>query len=180
MNVNLVKSLPVIGSVAGAAVGTALTVGGSKIYMNGTGKPAGAPGSIAHILTNDKLDKQGKADVLKEQTKESLKDALKVTGLAAGCAGAAALATAKSPKLSGLLSSAKSAVGGALEKVSVNGDNLKDMVKGTKVFEKFSALPKPAKAAIAVGAGALAGLGTIYKAVTQSKAGYIEGKHEAE
>lgn len=175
MNANLVNTLPLVSGVAGAAV----SVGSSKIYSKVTGKPAGLPGSIAHILTNDKLDKQAKSKVVKEQTKEGLKDTLKVTGLAAGCAGAAALATAKSSKVSGLLSSAKSAVGGALEKVSVNGNNLKDMVKGTKVFEKFSALPKPAKAAIAVGAAALAGLGAVYTSLAPSKSGYIEGKNEA-
>lgn len=167
-------------ALAGGVAGTAIGVGSAKIYKKATGKSAGAPGSIAHIMTNDKLDKHSRATVLKEQAKEGLKDTLKVTGLSAGAAGVAALATAKSPKVSGLLSSAKSSVAGALESISVNGQNLKDMVKNTKVFEKFSALPKPAKAAIAVGATALAGLGTIYTLVSSSKAGYIEGKNEAQ
>lgn len=163
----------------GGAAGIGLGVGGAKLYTKATGKPAGAPASLAHIMTNDKLDKQAKVDVIKEQFIESGKDTLKIGATAAGVGGAAALAYAKSPKAASFLTNVKSTIADGLSQVSIGGNNLKDMIKNTKAFEKISKLPTPAKVAIAVGAGVIALVAPLATLVSSQKAGYIEGKHEA-
>ena len=61
-------------NLASIALGTGVVLGGSKIYSNVTGKPAGAPGSLAHITSNDNLSTKAKLSVLAEQGKEGLKD----------------------------------------------------------------------------------------------------------
>ncbi len=164
----------------GGATGVGLGVGTSKLYTKMTGKPAGAPASLAHILTNDKLDKQAKKDVVKEQLVESGKDTLKLGATAAGIGGAAALACAKSSKAAAFFASTKTKIGNVLSKVSISGKNLKDLVKSTKVFDKFNSLPAPAKVAIAVGAGVVALVAPLATLVSSQKSGYIEGKHEAD
>ncbi len=169
----------VTGQLLGGVTGVGVGVGASKLYTKMTGKTAGAPASLAHILTNDKLDKQGKADVIKEQLIESGKDTLKLGATAAGIGGAAALACAKSSKAAGFFATAKTKIGNMLSKVSVGGKDLKEMVKGTKIFDKFNKLPAPAKVAIAVGAGVVALVAPLATLVSSQKAGYIEGKHEA-
>lgn len=162
----------------GGAAGIGLGVGGAKLYTKATGKTAGVPGSLAHIMTNDKLDKQAKGNVLKEQLIEQGKDTLKLGATAAGVGGAAALAYAKSPKAASVLTNAKSKIAEGLSKISVGGKNLKEIVKGTKIFDKFSKLPTPAKVAIAVGAGLVALASPIFLLIQSQKAGYIEGKNE--
>ena len=161
------------------ATGVGLGVGGAKLYTKMTGKTAGAPASLAHILTNDKLDKQAKVDVIKEQFIESGKDTLKIGAAAAGVGGAAALAYAKSPKAAQVMTNAKSKIAEGLSQVSFGGKNLTDLIKGTKIFDKISKLPTPAKVAIAVAAGVIALVAPLATLVSSQKAGYIEGKHEA-
>lgn len=166
-------------SVLGGATGVGIATGLSKLHTKMTGKPSGAPGSLAHIMTNDKLDKKGKASVVAEQFVESGKDTLKLGVAAAGVGGAAALAYAKSPKAATFLSNAKSTIAKGLSKISIDGQNLKEMIKGTKIFDKFNKLPAPAKVAIAVGAGVIALVAPLATLISSQKAGYIEGKHEA-
>ncbi len=165
----------IIGSTAGVGLGLA----GSAIYAKAKGKPAGVPGSTGHILTNDKLDKKAKGDVVKEQLIEGVKDTAKVGKVVVGSAAAASLVAGCSNKAAGLLHNAKSTVGGLLSKVSINDKNLKEIVKNNGVYKKLNALPTPAKAAIAAGAAALALVAPIAGLVNAQKSGYIEGKHEA-
>jgi len=162
-----------------AAAGVGIGIGGSKAYKKITGKTAGEPASLAHILTNDKLDKKAKKAVIAEQFKESGKDTLKLAGIVATTAGATAIATGCSNKITGIAQKSISKVGNLLSKVSVNGNNLKDMIASTKVYQKISTLPTPAKAAMAVGGAVLALVAPIMTLVSSQKAGYIEGKHEA-
>ncbi len=166
-------------SVLGGATGIGVATGISKLHTKMTGKPSGAPGSLAHIMTNDKLDKKGKASVVAEQLVESSKDTLKLGVAAAGVGGAAALAYAKSPKAANFFSNAKSTIAKGLSKISIDGKNLKEMIKGTKIFDKFNKLPAPAKVAIAAGAALVALVAPLATLVGSQKAGYIEGKHEA-
>lgn len=163
-------------SLLGSATGVGLALGGSKLYTKATGKPAGAPASLAHIMTNDKLD--SKAAVLKEQFIEGTKDTLKLGGAAVGTAAAASLVTGNSAKVAGFVQKAQTKAGKLLSKVSINNANLKDIVKDTKVFQKFNSLPTPAKAGIAAGIALLAVVTPIFTLVQSQKAGYIEGKHE--
>lgn len=172
MNMNVIA--PIVGGVAG----TGLALGGSAIYKKVSGKPAGVPGSVAHIVTNEKLDNKAKAEVLKEQFVESTKDTLKLGGAVAGTATAASLITGNSEKAANVFNKIKSKIGDTLAKCSINGKNLKDIVKNTKVFQKFNSLPTPAKAGITAGAALLALAAPVVSMVSAQKAGYIEGKHE--
>ncbi len=164
-------------------------------------KTLGAPGSLSHVLTNDKLDNKGK--VLVEQTKENNKNLLKLGGITV-CAGAAAsLATGCSKTLTNLLHQLKHWAGEKLSQVSISkipsnvkvdriifneaefikeqlntNKNLKDMIKNTKLFQKLNSLPTPAKAGLAVSAAILALAAPITALISSQKAGYIEGKHE--
>ena len=96
-------------AIIGAATGTGIALGGSKVYQKVTGKPAGAPASIAHVLTNDKLD--SKAATISEMTKEGVKDLLVLGGSAATVGGAAAIATGCSNKVGQAFSKGISKVG---------------------------------------------------------------------
>lgn len=156
----------------------------------------GMKGSYAHVLGNDKI--QDKKACTKELTKEALKDTFSLTaasvaagGVAAGgVAGLGKLASLKNEKISkfasgaltkinGFASSLKEKAGNTLSKVSVDGTSVKEILKNTKVYQKFSALPAPLKAAAAVGTAALAVLTPIFFVSSASKAGYIEGSHES-
>ncbi len=138
----------------------------------------GMKGSPAHVLTNKNMTKAAKKDCMKELYKESAKDTLKLTTLAAGAAGIGAVAT-KSNKFVGALKGIRHSVGEALSKVNIDGTNLKEAVKNSSVYTKFNSLPTPAKAAIAVGAAALAIVAPLATIGQASKAGYIEGQHES-
>ncbi len=173
MNMNIVKPI-IIGGLAGTGIG----LGGSKLYQKISGKPAGVPGSIAHIVTNDKLDNKAKAEVFKEQFVEGTKDTLKLGGAVAGTATAASLITGNSKKAADVFNKIKSKTGEVLAKCSINGKNLKDLIKGTKVFQHLNSLPTPAKAGIAAGAALLTLATPIVSVLNAQKAGYIEGKHE--
>ena len=171
-------TLPLAGAIGGAAgIGTGLI--GSKIYSKITGKPAGAPASLAHILTNDKLDKHAKAEVIKEQMADSINYTGKALGVATVAAGATAIATGCSNKIAGYAQKASAKAGELLSNVAVKGKDLKSIIKETGVYQKFSALPTPAKAALAVGAAVLTAGLTVAQTLFSQKAGYIEGKHEA-
>ena len=136
----------------------------------------GMKGSIAHVLTNDKIEDKGAC--FKEMAKESIKDTLVLGSVTAGTAGAAAIATGCSNKAAGAFNQLKTKAGEILNKISINDKNLKDIVKNSKIYNKISALPTPAKAAIAAGAVAITLVGSLMTVSAQSKAGYIEGKHE--
>ena len=133
---------------------------------------------ICHILTNDKLDLKAKATVLGEQFVESTKDTLKLGATVAGVGGVTALAYAKSPKAASYLNEVKSEIANILSKASFNGKNVKDLIKSTKIFEKISKLPAPAKAAAGTVAVVLSIVTPLFLLVQSQKAGYIEGKNE--
>lgn len=164
------KALPL---VLGATLGLGGSIAASKI----TGKPVGCKGSIAHVLTNDKIE--DKLACFKEMNKEGAKDTLKLTAATGVAAGAGALATVASPKAKSFLQNAKTFVGDLLSEFSISGKSVKDIVKNTKVFGKFNSLPAPAKAAIAVGGAVLATGLTLVGCVSAAKAGYIEAQHES-
>lgn len=165
--------------LAGGVLGSVGTMGGLKLASKLTGKPMGLPGSAAHILTNDKLDKQAKAQVLKECTKESFKDIAKLTGAAGAAAGATAIATGCSNKAAGYAKQALASAEKLLSKVSINKKNLKTTIKNSSLYKNINKLPLTAKAAIAAGAAVLALAAPFASLASQSKAGYIEGKYEA-
>lgn len=156
----------------------------------------GMTGSVAHVMTNDKI--QDKGACLKELIKEPIKDMVTIATTGAVAGGAAAgsvvalnkLSSSKNEVLAGkstaLLNSAKNlyknvktSIGNTLGNVSIDGQNLKDAVKNSKIYTKFNGLPAPAKAAIALGTAALAVVAPLVTINNASKAGYIEGKHEA-
>ena len=115
-----------------ALVDTAIVggvLGSSACISKVSGKPVGAPASLAHILTNDKLDLKAKATVLGEQFVESTKDTLKLGATVAGVGGGTALAYAKSPKAASYLNEVKSEIANILSKASFNGKNVKDLIK---------------------------------------------------
>lgn len=138
----------------------------------------GLKGSPAHVLTNNNMTKDDKKACMKELCKESFKDTVKLTTLTAGAAGVGAVAT-KSNKFVGALKGIRHSVGEALSKVNINGTNLKEAVKNSSTYTKFNSLPTPAKAAIAVGAAALAIIAPLATIGSASKSGYIEGQHES-
>ena len=168
MNSNVLRLAVGVGTVAG--VGLA-----SHISSKATGKPLGIPGSMAHTMGNDKLDKKAYA---KEYNKEVLKDTAKLGAFTALAAGSAAVATGVSAKAANFATGAKAAMGRAAEAVSVNGKSLKSMITNTNLYKKFNGLQGPAKAAIVVGAAALALGLMIYDRVSIAKSAYIEGKNE--
>ncbi len=149
----------------------------------------GLKGSVSHILTNDKVE--NKHACLKELYKERCKDVLRLSGGAAGVAGAAAATTILLPeclpdaasKAANIVNKTKSAIGKQLSQFTFrdqNGNlsNLKEAVKSTKIYTKLSALPAPAKAAIAAGAAALPVIASFLHKASVRREGYIEGKHE--
>lgn len=162
---------------ASAIAGTGLGIGSLALASKLSKKPIGCKGSIAHILSNDKLDKQAKVDTFKDIAKENLKDTGKVLGISAGYAGMAALAS-KSTKFPKILKMFRKFVGDKLSNISYKGNDLKSIIANTTAYKKFNALPRPAKAAIAYGGAALAALSTIFAIKQTSDAGYIEAQHE--
>ena len=164
--------------IAPVVAGTGFALGSAAIYKKVSGKPAGAPASIPHIITNDKLTNKAKAEVIKEQIVEGGKDLLKLGGAVAGTATVALIVTGNYEKAANVFNKIKSSVGNALAQCSINGNNLKDIIKNTQVFQKFNSLPTPTKAGITAGAVLLALATPIVSMVSAQKAGYIEGKHE--
>ena len=138
-----------------------------KAIAKRTGKPVGIQGSYYHVLTNDKLDKGNKKAALKEINKESNKLMFKSVKLCAELAGAAAVATSCSPKFS-------KTVATKLTKLPV----IKNIINQAAKATTSGKLPAPAKAAIAVGALALAAITPITMNIAGAKAGYIESQHE--
>ncbi len=167
------KNALLISSLAGGAVGLGSVALAAKISK----KPIGCKGSMAHIMSNDKLDKQAKKDTFKQIGKETLKDTGKIAGATAVLSGAAALAT-KSTKVSTFLKDAKATIGEGLSKISINNKNLKSMITDSSLYKKANALPKPAKAAIATAAAALALITPFWMLKSASDAGYIEAQNE--
>ncbi len=161
---------------AGATVTTALPASIMIGAARNANKTIGVPASLAHVLTNDKLDNNGK--VLAEQTKECFKDTLKLGGIAAGTGAAAALLSGSSAKAAKLFNSAKGKISGFLSKINYKGKSVKDIIKNTKIFQKYNSLPAPAKVGVAVAAAVIAIATPIASLVSAQKAGYIEGQHE--
>lgn len=164
-----------------AALSTCCSLGGSigaiKLQQKITGKPAGCIGSVAHIISNDKIE--NKFACFKEMNKEGAKDTIKLAAATGVAAGAGAIATAASPTVKGAVKNVISKTGKALSNVSVSGKSLKELITSTKAFTKFNALPAPAKAAILAGGAVLATGLALLNNVSAAKAGYIEAKHEA-
>ena len=175
MNKNVMGNVGVAALTCGCGMAGAL--GTIKLANKITGKPVGCKGSIAHVLTNDKIE--NKAACFNELNKECAKDTLKLTTATGVAAGAGAIATIASPKAKSFLQSAKTAIGNFLSNVSISGKSLKDIVKNTKVFTKFNSLPAPAKAAVAIGGAVLAAGCALLGISSASKAGYIEAQHES-
>ncbi len=162
-----------IGSLTGGVLGA----GTAALVAKKAKKPIGSKGSAMHILTNDKLDEQAKKDTFKQIGKQNLKDAGKIAGATAVLSGAAALAT-KSTKVSTFLKDTKALFGEGLSEISINNENLKSMIKDTKIFKKVNALPKPLKAAIATATAALTILIPVWALKSARDAGYIEAQNE--
>ena len=160
--------------VLGATTGLGLGLGSAKAYQKISGKAAGCPGSIAHVLTNDKIE--NKAACYAEQLKEFGKDTVKLTAATGAAAGVASLAAGFSPKVQAGVKNIVVKTGEALSQVSVKGQSLKEVVNNTKACGWFKSLPTPAKAAVLAGAAVLS-LGA-FVALTSNKPGYIEGQHE--
>ena len=155
-------------------------MGGIKCYHSVTGKTAGAPGSLAHVTTNDNLSQKAKAQVFLESNKEFAKDTLSVVGATATAAAAGSLAVANSTKCADAFGKLMNKASEFLGNSTINGKNVKDTIKNTKVFQKLNSLPTAAKAGIAAGAAALAVALPILNQVTAAKAGYIEAQHEGQ
>lgn len=162
--------------LAGGIPSIAIGLGGSKIYHKATGKPAGAPGSIAHVLTNDKLD--SKPATLAEMAKESAKDTVTLGRITLGTAAATSLIVGNSNKAATFFNNLINKAGNALSKVTINNNNLKEIIKNLKLYQKINNLPLPAKAAIAAASAVFAIAAPIIALVSSQKQGYIEGKHE--
>ncbi len=170
MNAKSVK--PVVAATVIGGIPAGIIVGAAR-HAN---KTLGAPGSLIHVLTNDKLD--SKAAVLAEQTKEGIKDTLTLGSIAVGSGAAASLATGNSAKVAKLFKGAKDKLSGFLGKIEYNGKSLKNAIKSTKIFQRFNSLPAPAKVGLAVGAAVLGLLAPIVALISSQKDGYIEGQHE--
>ena len=165
-----------IAALSGCA-GIAAPIAAIKLQNKVTGKPTGCIGSIAHVATNDKIE--NKLDCFKEMNKEALKDNFKLVAATGAAAGAGAIATVASPTVKGAVKNLISKTGKALSNVSVSGKTVKDLIKSTKVFSKFNALPTPAKAAVLAGGAVFATGLALLNNIASAKAGYIEAKHEA-
>ncbi len=193
MTMNAKSIGPVVTATVLGGVPAGVMIGAAR-HAN---KTIGAPASVAHVLTNDKLD--SKAKVIAETEKEGIKDTLTLGGIAVGAGAAASLATGCSKKLTAALHNLKHMVGDKLSQVSISKipanvkfdtiifdnaeqvkytQNLKDIIKNSKIYTKLNALPTPAKAGLAVAAATLALAAPIVALVSAQKAGYIEGQHE--
>lgn len=163
-----------LGAMIGGPAGA---IGAHQISKaNEKGKTMGMPGSLCHILTNNKID--NKNATISEMMKEGAKDVATLGGITLGSAAAASLAVKKSTKAADLLKDIISGIGEKLSKVTVNGENLKKIIKNNKLYTKFNNLPLPAKAAAIAGGAALALFTPIISLTSVQKQGYIEGKHE--
>ena len=174
MNKNLVLGAGLVALSTCCNIGG--TVGAIKLQQKITGKPAGCIGSIAHVISNDKIE--NKLACFGEMNKEGVKDSFKLVAATGAAAGAGAIATAASPTVKGAVKNLISKTGKALSNVSVSGKTVKDLIKSTKVFSKFNALPTPAKAAILAGGAVFATGLALLNNIASAKAGYIEAKHE--
>ena len=172
MTMNAKSIGPVVTATVLGGVPAGVMIGAAR-HAN---KTIGAPASIAHILTNDKLDSKGK--VIAETAKEGIKDTLTLGGIAVGTGAAASLAAGNSTKVATAFKGLKDKLSGILGSINYGGKSVKDVIKNTKVFQKFNSLPAPAKVGLAVGAAALALAAPIVSMVSAQKAGYIEGQHE--
>lgn len=164
-----------IGTVGALGLGVAATKGASKL----TGKPVGMYGSTAHILTNDKLEKQDKKEILKEVDKQQLKDLGKIGGLSALTAGGAVIAAGCSKKALNGFKNIKNSIASMADKIKIGGKSLAQKVADTGLYKKIKTLPAPAKAGIMAGAAILATLGMFLPAKSIADASRIEAKAEA-
>lgn len=158
------------------AAGLGIALAGGKIYSNKTGKTVGCPASVMHVLTNDKLD--NKMATTGEMLKESIKDTAILGGVALGTAGTASLIVGNSNKASKSFANLIKKAGEKLSHISVNGTDLKSIIKDTKLYSKINNLPLPAKAGLAAGIAAFSFLAPSVALTSAFKQGYIEGKHE--
>ncbi len=141
----------------------------------------GCNGSIAHVLTNDKIENKG--ETLKKLGKESLKDTF---ALAAGTTGAIVAASnagniknfaakLKDTPIKEVATKgvevAKKAVKNPKAAFGKAASAVKNNLAPEKLAKAAKALPAPAKAAIAAGVA-------LFATYSVSKAGYIEGKAE--
>jgi hypothetical protein len=140
--------------------------------------PIGMVSSPAHILTNPKVKEKGHC--LKDCYAQAFKDTGKMVGLTAGAAGAAALATAVTPKGAGFVKNAQKGIEGLIRKVKINDKSLMAKLQKTSLYQKFNALPAPAKAAIGTGLAALAVILPLGTMASAANTGRIEGKYEVE
>lgn len=172
------KILPVaIGmGVIHTAVLTAERVSLAKLKAKKTGTPSGTPGSLDHIVSNDKI--VNKRACFAEINKQAVKDTFEIGALSAVAAAGSAVAVASSSSAKVGFNNFVSKVGKNLSKVSINDKSLKDIVKNTKVFNKFNSLPTPAKAAIVVGGGLFAILSLALNSMISGQSAYIEAQNE--
>lgn len=167
------NGLLAIPAIAGGVMG----LGATPLIASKAKNPIGSKGSITHILSNDKLDKEAKKDTFKQIKKEAFKDTGKLFGMTAGVAGIAAIAT-KSGKVTNKLKSFKKNAGTLLNYFSYRGKSMKDIIANTKEYKKFNTLPKPLKAGIGAAVATLAVLTPIFLSKSRTDAAYIEAKNE--
>lgn len=153
-------------------------MGSIQLAHKVTGKTQGIPGSLAHISTNDNLTKEAKMHVCCQQVKEGLKDSIQIAGLGVAAAAGGSLAVANSTKCAKAFEKLTTSVSEFLGKTTINGTNVKEAIKDTKVFKKLNALPTSAKAGIVASAVVALAISPIVNKVGAAKAGYIEGQHE--
>lgn len=166
--------LPVVAGMLGTGA-----VAGSVAIANKAKKTLGAPGSMGHIMTNDKLDRKAKKEVLIEQNVESAKDMLKLAGASVGAAATTSLVVGNSKNVTNVAKNLKNTFAKHIEKFSFNGKNLKEIIKSTGLFKKFNTLSTPAKAGILAGAAVLALGFPLLILISAAKSAYIEAQHES-
>ena len=136
----------------------------------------GMVASPAHVMSNKNIT--DKKACLRDITKQNVKDTLVLAGTVAGAGTAAVITTGVSNKAAGFVKNAISNAGKALSKVNIDGKNLKEMVKNSKLYTKFSSLPTPAKAGIMVATAASALIHPLWLVNSVSKGAKIEGNYE--
>lgn len=179
MNPKMISTLAGIGAGVGTIGGIGLGMAGAKGISKLTGKPVGMYGSTAHVLTNDKLDKEAKKEVAKEVNKQQLKDLGKIGGLTALTAGGAVIAAGCSKKALNGFKNIKNGAASMADKIKIDGKSLAQKIADTGLYKKIKTLPAPAKAGIMAGAAVLATLGMFLPAKTIADASKIEAKAEA-
>lgn len=163
----------------GVATGTLPTMIIMDQVGKKTGKPIGVPGSFTHILSNNKISSEDKFQTLNKITKEQIKDGAKALTLTATAAGIAGVAAKKSEAVGNAVQEGVSQLGKLLQKVSVNGKDLKAILNNNSLVQTFKGLPTPVKAAVLAGGAALTTILPFLTVNAFSKAGYIEGQKEA-